>query len=171
MTINKIRSHFIFGTIFLSFLLVILNLGQISFAAEGDTINSAQGTFGDSVQQNPDTINSAMNGSVVESRGNCDKPRNIGELFSFTECLLSDYVIPFLFALALVVFLVGVVRYVAGGDNEEKRTQGRDIMWFGIIALFVMVGVWGFVKMLVMTFGFEYKLPSLPEKSSKVFGN
>jgi hypothetical protein len=94
-------------------------------------------------------------------------PDNIGELFSMAICMLTKYVVPFLFALALVMFLAGVVKYVKGGDNEETREAGRGLMLFGIIALFVMVGVWGFVEILYNSFfgGQEFSMPSLPKQS------
>jgi len=99
----------------------------------------------------------------------CTTPNDIETLFTYALCILSGNIIPFLIGLGLILFLIGVVGYVAAGDNEEKRTAGRDLMWFGIIALFVMIGVWGFVKILTTSFGFEYGLPSLPPESKSVF--
>lgn len=166
------------GALFLSFLIFILSMGQISFAdslqPDTGTIKQIDTSF--SGMANTDQkgttgaqLQTAVNSQTGSSSG-CVKPTEFGSLFAFAKCLLTDYVIPFLFALAVVIFLVGVMKYVAGGDNEEKRTQGRDIMWFGIVALFVMVGVWGFVKILAVTFGFDYGLPNLPPKSTSVFG-
>ncbi len=101
------------------------------------------------------------------SSAGCPAPKNIGELFAMAICVLTKYVVPFLFALALVMFLVGVVKYVKAGDNEESREAGRGLMLFGIIALFVMVGVWGFVEILYNSFfgGSEFSMPSLPKQS------
>ncbi|MBI2046367.1 MAG: hypothetical protein HYT28_03040 [Parcubacteria group bacterium] len=71
------------------------------------------------------------------------------------ETILSP-LIPILFGLALVVFLWGVARYVIRGANDEKeRTQGKQIMLWGIIGLFVMVSVWGLVKIVGGAFGLE----------------
>ncbi len=101
----------------------------------------------------------------------CNKPNNIGELFQYAVCVLSKYVVPFLIGLALVMFLVGVLKYVKSGDNEEAREAGRGLMIFGIIALFVMVSVWGFVKILFSTFfpGDEFRMPSLPPQATTPF--
>lgn len=105
------------------------------------------------------------------TRNACEKPDNIGELFELAICLLSDYVVPFLFGLALVLFLVGIVKYVKSGDNEEAREAGRGLMLFGIIALFVMTAVWGLVKILYATIfpGQSFELPSLPPQSASPF--
>ncbi len=101
----------------------------------------------------------------------CTQPNNIGELFTFAICLISKYVIPFLFALALVMFLVGVLKYVKGGDNEEAREAGRGLMLFGIIALFVMTSVWGLVKILYSTIfpASSFEMPALPPQSTTPF--
>lgn len=103
----------------------------------------------------------------------CKAPNNIAELFTFGVCLLTKFVIPFLFALALVMFLVGVLKYVKNGDNEEAREAGRGLMLFGIIALFVMTAVWGLVRIVFTTiFGGsdqKWEMPSLPPQSSSPF--
>ncbi len=63
-----------------------------------------------------------------------------------------DRLIPLIISVALVLFLIGIVQYVTAGGDEEKRTAARGMIIFGIIALFVMVSVWGFVNILARTF-------------------
>src|SRR3989344_8060233 len=63
-----------------------------------------------------------------------------------------NQLIPFIISIGLLVFLIGVVQYVSAGGDEEKRTAARGMIIFGIIALFVMVSVWGFVNILTKTF-------------------
>ena len=41
---------------------------------------------------------------------------------------------------------------MAGGD-EEKRANGRSLMIYGVIGLFVMVAVWGLVYFLASILG------------------
>ncbi len=52
--------------------------------------------------------------------------------------------------IALIVFFFGLVRYLAGGT--EMKAKGLQIMLYGIIALFVMVSIWGLVRLLQTTF-------------------
>lgn len=69
---------------------------------------------------------------------------------------------------AFVTFLVGVVKYVKAGDNEESRQAGRQVMIYGIIILFVMVSFWGFVKILTKSFfGDDPALPNYLPKLSQ----
>ena len=61
-------------------------------------------------------------------------------------------IIPFLVSAAILFFLWGVLKYVASGDEEDKRSEGRHMMVNGIIAIFVMVSIWGLVALLTETF-------------------
>ena len=61
-------------------------------------------------------------------------------------------IIPFFMILATVIFLWGVIQYITAGGEEEKIKSGRTYMLWGIIALFVMIAVWGLVAVLENTF-------------------
>lgn len=65
---------------------------------------------------------------------------------------IINALIPVVVALALLVFFWGLVMFIFNQSNEEKRGKGKDIMIWGIIALFVMVSVWGLVNLLAETF-------------------
>ena len=65
-------------------------------------------------------------------------------------------IIIFLFLVATVVFLWGVVRYISAGGDEEKTKEARQMIIWGIIFLAVMVAVWGFVNIVLdFIFGTE----------------
>jgi len=57
-------------------------------------------------------------------------------------------------ALALIYFFWGLAKFIlhAGGD-DEARVAGKQVMLWGIIALFVMVSIWGIVNFLGRAFG------------------
>ncbi len=61
--------------------------------------------------------------------------------------------VPLAIGLAVVIFLFGVIKYVTAGDSEDGRKNGRQLMLWGIIGLFVMVSVWGLVLVLNSTTG------------------
>ena len=58
------------------------------------------------------------------------------------------------FVLATVVFIWGVVQYVAGsGGDESKLKAGKRLMIWGIIGMFLMASAWGIVRLLCDFFG------------------
>lgn len=67
---------------------------------------------------------------------------------------VMDKIIPLIIGAAVIVFLWGVLKYVlSGADDPDKRKDARNFMVWGIVALFVMVSVWGLVKILQTTTG------------------
>ncbi len=97
---------------------------------------------------------------------NCTPPGTINDIFACFGTGNMANLIPILVLIGLVTFLVGVLRFVRAGDNEESRKAGREVMTFGIIVIFIMVSFWGFVHILSQTFfGHKAALPNyLPVK-------
>ena len=56
-------------------------------------------------------------------------------------------------ALATIFFLWGLMLFVLSAGDEEKRAKGKSIMIWGIIALVLMVAIWGIVNLLSQVFG------------------
>lgn len=63
-----------------------------------------------------------------------------------------DNAIPFIIGLAVFVILWGIFNYITHAAEEEKRTEARQYIVWGIIGVFFMLSVWGFVNILVNTF-------------------
>jgi len=68
---------------------------------------------------------------------------------------LINQLVPVLVAIALVFFLWGVVTFILSAGDEEARSIGKHKMVWGIIALFVIVSVWGLVSLLNEITGVE----------------
>ena len=89
----------------------------------------------------------------------CDlnaKIKTFQNLAGYITCTIKNSIIPFIFALALAVFVWGVVKYfIINADEEAKRTEGKQFMIWGLVALTVMLCVWGLVSILGGTFGFN----------------
>lgn len=60
-------------------------------------------------------------------------------------------ILAILFYLGTVIFLWGVVKYIFSSD-PEKLSEARTFIIYGIITLFVMVSVWGIVRIFVWSF-------------------
>lgn len=56
--------------------------------------------------------------------------------------------VPVLAALALAFFLWGLVVFIYQSDDEQGRAAGKQRMVWGLVALFVIVSVWGLVLLL-----------------------
>ena len=59
-------------------------------------------------------------------------------------------ILPVIVSLAVIYFLWGITQYIKA--DEGKKEDAKTIMIHGIIALFVMTCVWGFVWILTETF-------------------
>ncbi|MDQ5901685.1 MAG: hypothetical protein QG580_400 [Patescibacteria group bacterium] len=90
---------------------------------------------------------------------------SISELFDLAICILQRSVWPLLISLSVIVFIIGVIKYIKNGDDSKAREEGRNFMIYGIIGLFVMISVWGLVGVLQGTFGLGNSvfIPQLPQ--------
>lgn len=77
--------------------------------------------------------------------------------------IVNDIVVPVIFLLMFLVFIWGVVNYfflnrsvlTTGSDGKSvaKRTQGREFVYWGVLALVVAFGTWTIVNLLLSTLG------------------
>ena len=70
------------------------------------------------------------------------------------------------FALALLVFGWGVVKYISSAGNPEKEKEARRFLWWGVIGVFVLASVFGLVNFIGTYFGVgqdraKIKIPSV----------
>jgi hypothetical protein len=140
-TKKKGREHIIYGLIGLS---VIVSLWGL--------VNVITNTFGLS-----GAAPSFQSLAVSGTSGTCDlsgKPK-LQDLLCYVTRIINDSIIPLIFSLAVLMFVWGVVQYVINSSEEAKKEKGRQFMLWGIIALTVMVSIWGLVGILTATFGID----------------
>ncbi|HYD93376.1 MAG TPA: hypothetical protein VEB18_02895 [Candidatus Paceibacterota bacterium] len=68
--------------------------------------------------------------------------------------ILNGIVVPLIFLVAFVIFIVGVAQFFFS-HNEETRKKGRNFALSGVIGFFLMIAIWGIVQLIVNTFGFN----------------
>ncbi len=61
-------------------------------------------------------------------------------------------IIPFILLLATLYFFWGLTKFILNAGNEEAQGQAKQIMIWGVVAVFVMVSFWGLVGFLSQTF-------------------
>jgi len=59
---------------------------------------------------------------------------------------LIDIALPIVVGLALLGFFWGLALFIFAAGDEGKKDEAKSKMIWGIVALFVMVSVWGLVR-------------------------
>jgi len=61
---------------------------------------------------------------------------------------IGNVLIPFLFGIALLVFIFNAFRYfIYGADQEDSRTKAKQLAIYAIAGLVFLVSIWGIVNM------------------------
>jgi hypothetical protein len=88
--------------------------------------------------------------------------------YSFKSIVLSfvdliNLAIPVVIALTVLIFFWGLVKFIyhMGGDGDGET--GKELMIWGIIALFVMFSLWGIVNIIAPLIGGDAAMPKAPE--------
>ena len=76
------------------------------------------------------------------------------------KCIIVVVLIPLLFSAAFLVFLWGVFKFMTSSDAKGKQ-EGQKVIWWGMLGLFVMVSVWGIIKIVGNVLGIESAVPFL----------
>ena len=95
---------------------------------------------------------------------------SVQTLIKSIDKVIINPIILFLFAVAIVYFLYGLAQYLLSPDNEEVRKSSKSHMMWGVIGLFIMVAVFGIMKIILNTFG-ETKIRVSSNGDYTVTGN
>lgn len=74
---------------------------------------------------------------------------------NFVDTILGflNSVVGTLTGVALVLFLFGCIRFIYTNTGSEMAyKRGREILKWGLIALFVLVSIWGILQMMQQAF-------------------
>lgn len=119
-------------------------------------VTAAQSGGDRSLPQIPPSANTGSGSSIGQSLVNI--------VLQFKQ--ISTLIYSSLFVVALILFFVGIFQYLAPGGDAEKRKQGLHYMAFGVLALFVMVAIWGLVAFISQTLGIgiggDIMVPGVP---------
>ena len=68
---------------------------------------------------------------------------------------LINIALPIVVGIALLAFFWGLVKFIFAQGNEESKADAKKIMLWGLIALFVMVAVWGLIRFIGTALGIQ----------------
>jgi hypothetical protein len=76
---------------------------------------------------------------------------------------IINFAIPVIFALGLIVFLWGLLKFLTAAGKEDAAADGKRLMIWGVVILFVMTAVWGLVGIVGQFTGVNQgTTPNLP---------
>ncbi|MBN2094021.1 MAG: hypothetical protein JW740_01470 [Candidatus Zambryskibacteria bacterium] len=71
-------------------------------------------------------------------------------------------VIPFLAAVAFLVFVWGIAKFIRAAGSEKEIKDSKNLIIWGVIGIFIMVSIWGIIAFLSSEFGFGNQ-PLIPQ--------
>lgn len=79
--------------------------------------------------------------------------KTVGEYITDIAKWIAGSVIPILIIIAVIIFIIGVIRFVMLAGNEQERASGRLFIIRGLIGLFVILAIWGILAVFGNTLG------------------
>ncbi|MGB3922275.1 MAG: hypothetical protein WBL19_03355 [Minisyncoccia bacterium] len=73
--------------------------------------------------------------------------------------LILNPLIILVFAIALVIFLWGIVQFIASQTADEERETGKRKIFWGLFGMFIMISAYGLIRLILGTIGVD---PSYP---------
>ena len=88
---------------------------------------------------------------------------DIGNLLGEVDQIVR-FSVTLLAGIALLVFFWGLVKFIFAQGSETVKTEAKKVMVWGLIALFVMISVWGIVRFMQEAFleGADFTAPPSP---------
>ena len=76
------------------------------------------------------------------------------QTLTYITTLATDFgslvasIIPVFIALAFLVFVWGLIVFIAASGDDSAKEEGRRRMIWGVLALFVITAIWGILSVL-----------------------
>jgi fumarate reductase subunit D len=79
-------------------------------------------------------------------------------------------IIPILLGLAVLVFFWGIVKFISHADDVKGNEDGKQIIFWGLITIFVMVTFWAILGWLQTELGLDAggDLGTLPQQPGTI---
>jgi hypothetical protein len=77
-----------------------------------------------------------------------DSPE-VADLFRF----VINPLVQLLFSAGVLYFIYGVFKYIKDSDDSSSRVDGANHILWSTVGLFIMISVWGIIRILESTIG------------------
>lgn len=106
-------------------------------------------------------ITFALGALFLPAVAHAQQVRDIQSLIQYLLGIIDQLVV-LVVGLGLLVFLWGLARFIMQAGDKDAVKEGKNLMFWGIIALFVMTSVWGIVNILENSFFGSNSSPTMP---------
>ncbi len=59
------------------------------------------------------------------------------------------------FAIALLVFVFGIVEFIRSETSDKNREAGKKKILYGLLGMFIMFSAYGLIHLILGTFGIQ----------------
>lgn len=86
---------------------------------------------------------------IVTGGGYLGNSSGIVGIIDAASGIVTGILIPLAFALCLLYFFWGVAKYIrTGAGSEEASKEGKKVMIWGVVGLFIALSVWGIISFI-----------------------
>lgn len=78
------------------------------------------------------------------------------DVANFVAAVNAELINPFLalvFGAAMLYFLFGLMVFMIGAEDEQKRQQGKRHMFWGLVGMLIMISVFTIIRVGLATLG------------------
>lgn len=97
--------------------------------------------------------------SLFSNIAHAAEGQSLDQLMDKIYKVVLNPLITLFFVAALVLFLFGMVRFLTNRDtSSEEAKKGKQHMLWGIVGMFIMISVFGIMRLIVGTLGADVKV-------------
>ncbi|MCA9353676.1 hypothetical protein KC842_02280 [Candidatus Nomurabacteria bacterium] len=99
-----------------------------------------------------------MIGFIPKAYAAGEPPAVVKEIVGKINAYIINPLIILMFAVALIIFLYGVIEFIAI-KTDQARKNGKNHMLWGVIGMFIMVSVFTILRIIANTVGSDVQIP------------
>ncbi len=78
---------------------------------------------------------------------------SVAVLLNKINAAILNPLILLVFAVALIVFVYGLVQFISSETSDAEREQGKKKILYGLLGMFIMFSAYGLIRLILGTFG------------------